>query len=156
MAVASGCDNSSFLDRDEIHELLIKLRQPPTEVELSIIMGQLDADGNGEVELSEFMKWWKRVGASKRQELTTLNDKLNEVRDVFDNFDSDASGAIGINWYRGIHPKLYARTHIRYTAIYDDLIIKYAEPLDYAMLSIFYDSKSTPNMLTHTRVTDDD
>jgi calmodulin len=48
-------DNSGFLDRDEIHELLIRLRQPPTEAELSIIMGQLDADGNGVVELSDFM-----------------------------------------------------------------------------------------------------
>ena len=73
-------DNSSLLDRNEIHELLIKLQQPPTEEELDAIMGQVDADGNGEVELSEFMEWWKRVGAAKRQELTALNDKLNEAR----------------------------------------------------------------------------
>ena len=73
-------DNSGFLDRNEIHELLIKLQQPPTEEELDAIMGQVDADGNGEVELSEFMTWWKRVGAAKRQELTALNDKLNEAR----------------------------------------------------------------------------
>jgi Ca2+-binding EF-hand superfamily protein len=30
-----------------------------TEEELDAIMGQVDADGNGEVELSEFMDWWK-------------------------------------------------------------------------------------------------
>jgi len=41
------------------------------------------------------MEWWKRVGATKRQELTSLSDKLSEVRDLFDNFDSDASGSIG-------------------------------------------------------------
>jgi hypothetical protein len=31
--------------------MLVKLCQPPTEEELDIIMGQVDVDGNGEVDL---------------------------------------------------------------------------------------------------------
>jgi hypothetical protein len=44
-------DNSGSLDRDEVREMLVKLCQPPTEEELDIIMGQVDVDGNGEVDL---------------------------------------------------------------------------------------------------------
>ena len=31
--------------------MLVRLCQPPTEEELGIIMGQVDVDGNGEVDL---------------------------------------------------------------------------------------------------------
>ena len=75
-ADALDLDDSGSLDTEEVEQLLVKLKQPASPAELVEIMAKLDADGNGEVDLSEFMAWWKCVGREKRVQLTELNGAL--------------------------------------------------------------------------------
>eukprot|EP01050_Picozoa_sp_SAG11_P022597 SAG11_NODE_4311_length_1953_cov_1.192017_2_plen_212_part_00 len=85
-------DGSGLLDREEVQELLLKMGNPVEEEQLDTIMYEIDNDGSGQLDLNEFLSWWKRAGKKKRAALTAVNDKMNQIRDLFNEFDDDKSG----------------------------------------------------------------
>eukprot|EP01047_Picozoa_sp_COSAG01_P077933 COSAG01_NODE_14217_length_1482_cov_0.761388_1_plen_462_part_10 len=87
-------DGSGLLDRDEVKLLLEKLGKIPTQGELDVAMSEMDADNSGQVDLSEFLAWWKRVGAEARAEMTKVSDNMNQLRELFEKLDADGSGSL--------------------------------------------------------------
>ena len=73
------------------------------------VMLEMDADGEGSVELQEFLWWWKRAGKVYREKMTALKDELNDVKALFDEFDEDASGEIGATELRSLIAMLGVR-----------------------------------------------
>lgn len=88
-------DGGGSLDKGEVGELLEKLGLDVTDEKVDSIMFEMDADGQGEVELQEFLWWWKKAGKEYRAKLTKLKDEMNDVKSLFDQFDDDGSGEIG-------------------------------------------------------------
>ena len=88
-------DGSGCLDRDEVRELLHKLNMSADNEKLDSIMHEMDADGEGEIELQEFMWWWKKSGREMRRAMTALKDEMSEVKTIFDEIDGDGSGTGG-------------------------------------------------------------
>ena len=87
-------DGSGFLDKDEVRELLAKLGMDTDPEKLDSVFFEMDNDHQGEVELQEFMWWWKKAGKGLRQQMTKLKDEMNEVKEIFDEIDTDASGEL--------------------------------------------------------------
>jgi Ca2+-binding EF-hand superfamily protein len=88
-------DGSGLLDRGEFKELLIKLGRAVDDEAVDSIMHEIDADGGGEIDVEEFLLWWKRAGAANRAAITVVKDQMEMVRELFDEFDSDGSGRMG-------------------------------------------------------------
>ena len=78
-----------FLGTIELHELqqvMTKLGQNPTEAELIEMISTVDENGDNEIDFNEFMILMKsRMGAT---------DPEKELKDAFNVFDTDGSGAI--------------------------------------------------------------
>ncbi len=88
-------DGGGSLDKEEVAELLEKLGLDVTPEKVDSIMFEMDADGQGDVELQEFLWWWKKAGKEYREKLTKLKDEMNDVKSLFDEFDTDGGGEIG-------------------------------------------------------------
>jgi Ca2+-binding EF-hand superfamily protein len=88
-------DGGGSLDKDELRELLEKLGLEVTDEKVDSVMLEMDADGEGAVELQEFLWWWKKAGKEYREKMTKLKDEMNDVKNLFDEFDDDGSGEIG-------------------------------------------------------------
>lgn len=87
-------DDGGTLDTDEMRQLMKRLGQPSDGEGFAIIMHEMDGDGSGEVDCSEFLDWWKRAGKERREEITRYNDKRREIREIFDEIDTDGSGEV--------------------------------------------------------------
>ena len=58
-------DGGGTLDREELHQVLIKMGKNLTEEQLDSTMRQVDEDGSGEVEFEEFSRWWDKCMSSE-------------------------------------------------------------------------------------------
>ncbi len=99
---AIDLDRSGELDRGEIRELGAQLGAEMTEAELQSAMDEMDEDGNGEVDLDEFLAWWKNARSSdstwarmiaRRERQEKEREWLN---DLFDHIDADGGGTLDI------------------------------------------------------------
>ncbi len=65
-------DNSNYLDRHEVRQMLVTLgRQSTSEDMLTDVINKMDTDQNGEIEFDEFCAWWDYGGANENAELTS-------------------------------------------------------------------------------------
>lgn len=87
-------DGGGTLDTEEMRLLMKRLGQPTDGEGFAIIMNEMDGDQSGEVDCAEFLNWWKRAGRQRREEITRYNDKRREVREIFDEVDTDGSGEV--------------------------------------------------------------
>ena len=53
------------LDRSEVQQLLKGMGKPAEESDMDAAMAELDKDGNGTVEFTEFLDWWQGGKLSK-------------------------------------------------------------------------------------------
>ena len=53
------------LDRSEVQQLLKGMGRPAEESDMDAAMADLDKDGNGTVEFTEFLDWWQGGKLSK-------------------------------------------------------------------------------------------
>ena len=88
-------DGGGSLDKEELRELLEKLGMDVDDEKVDSVMLEMDADGEGTVELQEFLWWWKKAGSEYREKMMKLKDEMNDVKNLFDEFDDDGSGEIG-------------------------------------------------------------
>jgi hypothetical protein len=63
MFVEYDADNSGTIDRDELSQALADLGLRMSKDEMDGVMQRLDSDGNGEIDLVEFMEHFKRERA---------------------------------------------------------------------------------------------
>ncbi len=85
---AIDADNSGELERDEVRDLMHMLGRKLGESQLTAVFAELDEDGNGNVDYTEFKTWWDK------QEYQSEQERETELRDLFDTVDTDSSGEI--------------------------------------------------------------
>lgn len=87
-------DGGGTLDTAEMKLLMKRLGQPSEGEGFVTIMHELDGDHSGEVDCAEFLNWWKHAGRERREEITRYNDRRREIRELFDEVDTDGSGEV--------------------------------------------------------------
>lgn len=94
-------NNSGTLEIDEVRRLLEQLGRKNISAEalqhlcfeMAPPMGT-NHTATCEVTCAQFLRWWTRAGNELQSALTSLNDRLAEVRDMFAAVDNDCSGYI--------------------------------------------------------------
>jgi len=84
-------DNSGTIDASELKHTLIAIGQNPTDEEIFTMIAQVDDDGSGCIELSEFLKVYER----QKQ----IQNEADDETDLIDAFvamggNSDKSGRV--------------------------------------------------------------
>ncbi|GFR92474.1 calmodulin [Elysia marginata] len=79
-------DGDGTITTQELGVVMRSLGQNPTEAELRDMVNEVDADGNGTIEFTEFLT----MMAKKMKE----SDTEEEIRDAFRVFDKDGNGFI--------------------------------------------------------------
>eukprot|EP01038_Epipyxis_sp_PR26KG_P009672 gene9672-13022_t len=86
-------DNSKFLSFEELKNLCDHMGLPMTDNEEEGLI-KLDTDGNGTLDVEEFVNWWL-------ERISTLPNPLKQqeaiAKNTFNKFDTDISGTIDIN-----------------------------------------------------------
>ena len=75
-------DGGGTLDKDEVQMLMVKLGLVVNDWELAKVMRAMDPNGDGEVDVDEFLLWWSRAGAALKKKMTTLADETVEQRET--------------------------------------------------------------------------
>lgn len=88
-------DGSGTLERAEIERLIARLGMPTSASTMDTAMAELDEDGSGEVEFSEFKAWWDK------SQFGNDANRHRELQDLFDAVDTDRSGLI--DWDEFVH-----------------------------------------------------
>lgn len=79
-------DNDGTIDSSELGTVMRSLGQNPTELEIAEMIARVDVDGNGTIELPEFIQMM-------RKQLID-NENPNETEEAFKVFDKDGDGRI--------------------------------------------------------------
>ncbi|KAK2964168.1 hypothetical protein BLNAU_699 [Blattamonas nauphoetae] len=62
---AVDADGGGTLDREELKEVMMKLKVASSEAEMERIINSIDEDGNGEIDPEEFIEGFRRAGKCK-------------------------------------------------------------------------------------------
>jgi calmodulin len=102
-------DHSGAIGYYELKNLTKHLGVELTDETLHASMDKIDENGNGDLEFEEFLMWLADVNASGGDAFAVLKSKIRaqgtrpltnaqigRLRDVFDHFDADKSGAIDV------------------------------------------------------------
>ncbi|KAG8974324.1 hypothetical protein FRC05_007630 [Tulasnella sp. 425] len=87
-------DNDGTITTRELGSVLRALGQTPTEAELQEMVNEADTDGNGSIDLPEFIAMME-----KRLKDTTEEE---EIQEVFKVFDKDGNGLINAGELRHV------------------------------------------------------
>jgi len=79
-------DNDGNITTKELGTVMRSLGQNPTESELADMINEVDADGNGDIDFSEFLTMMAR----KMKD----TDSEDEIKEAFKVFDKDGNGYI--------------------------------------------------------------
>lgn len=85
-------DDSGSISTVELGNVFRNMGQNPTEEELNNLILEVDADGSGLIEFDEFLMLLEKLNKDYHS-----NQFLKKARKVFDMFDTDGGGTIGIN-----------------------------------------------------------
>ena len=72
-------DNSGYLDSNEFNNLLLSLGAELSQEELLEALAEIDEDGNGKIEASEFISWWTHRASKKRNNYSLVSLKLKKL-----------------------------------------------------------------------------
>uniref|UniRef100_A0A0C9RGW5 TSA: Wollemia nobilis Ref_Wollemi_Transcript_25331_947 transcribed RNA sequence n=1 Tax=Wollemia nobilis TaxID=56998 RepID=A0A0C9RGW5_9CONI len=87
-------DGDGCITTNELATVIRSLGQNPTEAELKDMVSEVDADGNGTIDFSEFLN----LMARKMKEI----DTDEELREAFKVFDKDQNGFISASELRHV------------------------------------------------------
>eukprot|EP00770_Monocercomonoides_exilis_P013637 MONOS_13584.1-p1 / transcript=MONOS_13584.1 / gene=MONOS_13584 / organism=Monocercomonoides_exilis_PA203 / gene_product=Calmodulin / transcript_product=Calmodulin / location=Mono_scaffold00849:20847-21606(-) / protein_length=220 / sequence_SO=supercontig / SO=protein_coding / is_pseudo=false len=79
-------DGGGTIDRDELKEVMMKLKVASSEAEMERIINQIDEDGNGEIDPEEFIEGFRRSGRCKYS-----SEEVLHALSVVSRTDSDPS-----------------------------------------------------------------
>ena len=77
-------DQSGFIDRDELREVLHKLCGNVTDVGVDACCAELDLNGDGKIDYNEFCEWYMRSDMKIKKDVSAL----------FKRFDHNGDGTI--------------------------------------------------------------
>ena len=80
-------DNDGTITVTELGDVMRKLNMNPTDAELQDLVNEVDADGNGDVDLPEFISLMARK--------MKVSDGEEELIEAFKIFDKNSNGVIG-------------------------------------------------------------
>jgi nitroreductase len=80
-------DGSGHICKDELTEVLRMLDLEASKDDISALFKHLDKDGNGEIELDEFLSWYNSAASSAQTETNVVMNTLKSRRTVND-FDT--------------------------------------------------------------------
>lgn len=72
-------DGSGFLDCLELGRLTSQLGADFTEEELEEALAEIDADGSGSIEVTEFISWWTNRAAANRSNTSLISLKMRKL-----------------------------------------------------------------------------
>jgi len=72
-------DGSGFLDSLELGRLTAQLGADFTEEELEEALAEIDADGSGAIEVTEFVSWWTNRAAANRSNTSLISLKMRKL-----------------------------------------------------------------------------
>jgi len=100
-------DKTGYLDQNEFQLLCRNMGYAVSQHECQLALKTLDLDGNGQLSLSEFKKWW--ANPDRWSELH-VDDKQLQVRqnasETFKAYDHDNKGVIKKNNFSNFHDDL--------------------------------------------------
>jgi hypothetical protein len=70
-------DQSGTLDMGELHRVFELMGRNLNEHEMKEAMSQIDVDGGGEVDYSEFVEWWGRQDPAEAARMMMFNQLLS-------------------------------------------------------------------------------
>ena len=70
-------DKSGFLDSGEVAALCKKMGRKMNGKEVATAMGEMDKDGNDQVEFDEFERWWSLHGGKGAKDRTSAKDSID-------------------------------------------------------------------------------
>ncbi|ORX92738.1 calmodulin mutant SYNCAM64A [Basidiobolus meristosporus CBS 931.73] len=80
-------DNTGYIDRKKLHKTMVSLGQAPTPEDLTRMISEADANGDGVIDFQEFMNM--AVSKFRRH-----RGNMIKMRDAFLSFDKDGDGVI--------------------------------------------------------------
>ena len=103
-------DHSGNIDTSEFKNLCFELDYVLTDLEVSLALKVLDADGNGKIELEEFKKWWAK---SNRWEDVKLDEegweKRKKAAEAFTFYDKQKNGFVSKEDFVALHAELWKK-----------------------------------------------
>lgn len=92
-------DGSGSLTGEELGKMFKTMDEEMTDAQLQIIVNDMDKDGDGEIDLEEFLSYMdEMLGSGRDGELTE-----ERIKELFDACDSDGSGDISAEELRKIY-----------------------------------------------------
>ncbi len=88
-------DGDGHISAGEIKSLLVAIGREPSEEQIKKFMNEVDKDGNGEVDLKEFLKFME-------QEEKVPRSKQEEIVEAFKVFDLDGNGFVTFDEFKSI------------------------------------------------------
>jgi len=76
-----------------------------SETEATLVMGNLDFDGNGEISFEEFLHWWRTE--RKFEKLASIETpEMQQSIQYFQYFDADRNGVVSKEEFESLHADL--------------------------------------------------
>lgn len=91
------------ISRDELKSVLSALGSAPSSGEVDLIISEMDKDGNGYVDLDEFIAFQQTNINGDDDEAQCAN---KELKDAFDMYDLDKNGLISANELHAVLKRL--------------------------------------------------
>nr|GMD18368.1 Calmodulin [Ipomoea batatas] len=79
-------DGDGCITRKELGTMMRSLGENPSEADLQDMINEVDADGNGTIDFSEFLNFMAGMSMT--------DDQMTEFRAAFSLFDQDGNGCI--------------------------------------------------------------
>ena len=78
-------DNSGKLVADNLKVLCSKLGMKATTTDMALVIQEMDTDGDGSIDVNEFMSWWEKNGNDKFSNSDTYRRaKQDEAKELFE------------------------------------------------------------------------
>lgn len=114
-------DGSKSINPFELGSLLFDLGFHVPKDKLPDLVSQIDADGTGRVELSDFTKWWHQSAKFAHLDGQSL-DRLSQASSYFRFFDKDRCGSISREEFKIMFADLVKNSLVPKTAVCDDVL----------------------------------
>ena len=88
-------DGSGVIDREELRQIMLELGNPLSPDQLDKAMAEMDQDGSGEVDFTEFSRWFSKLQSSQSLKAAGGADpQASYYKEMFDKADTGGEGSL--------------------------------------------------------------